>query len=124
MPPNNSSATSESPPAGGSATSAWSYASWAFFGLTLLACVMLAASWSAFRASAEDSRAGPILGVGMLLGMGAAWTAALCCAGVGLLFGLLGVLAPAGRTGAAWAALAFNGAFVLLSAVLLLALSP
>jgi hypothetical protein len=104
--------------------SPWSIASWAFFGLTALAVVGAGAWWAALRPVAEDPRAGPVAGVFVPVGVGAAWLLALACASVGTLCGLIGVASPAGRSGPAWGAVALNGAFVAVSLVLLLILSP
>jgi hypothetical protein len=103
--------------------SVWSFVSWAFFGLTVLGCVGIAVYGLILRASAADPVGGPLVGIPMLVGMGAAWWVALVGATAGTLCGLFGVLAPAHRTASAWVALALNGTFVLVSVALLLILS-
>jgi hypothetical protein len=118
------------PPAGtasgarSATTSAWSWASWGCFGLAVLAASGIVLYGLIFLAAAGDPRGGPLVAVPMLVGMGAAWWAALVCALVGSVCGLLGVVLPARRTPSAWAALALNGSVVAISAVLLLILSP
>jgi hypothetical protein len=106
------------------ATSTWSYLSWALFVLAALATVGIGVWWVALRPAANDPYVGPAAGVFTLLGMGAAWWLALACSVLGALCGLVGVVRPAGRTKAAWGALALNAAVIAVSLVLLMALSP
>jgi hypothetical protein len=105
-------------------SSAWSAASWVFFGLTVLATAAIGVYALLYRSTAGDQQAGPLMGVILLTGMGAAWCVALACSGVGVLCGLVGVLNPSARTAATWSAVALNGAVVIASVALLLALSP
>jgi hypothetical protein len=106
------------------ATSAWSAVAWIFFGLAALATVAIGVWWAALRPAAADPHVGPAAEVLTLLGMGAGWWLALACAALGTLCGLIGVVSPPRRTGPAWAAVALNGAVLVLSLVLLLILSP
>jgi hypothetical protein len=105
-------------------SSAWSAASWAFFGLTVLATAGIGGYALLYRASAGDPPGGPMMGVVSLAGMGAAWSVALACLGDRDLCGLVGVLKPSWRTAGTWAAVALNAAVVVVSVVLLQALSP
>jgi hypothetical protein len=109
------------PPA---ATSARSYISWALFVLAALAAVGMGVWWAALRPAANDPHVGPAADVLTLLGVGAAWWLALVGAVLGALFGLVGVLRPAGRTNSAWGAVALNAAVIAVSLLLLMALSP
>jgi hypothetical protein len=105
-------------------TSAWSYASWAFFVIAALAAVGIGVWWVALRPATNDPYVGPVAEVLTLLGMGAAWWLAMACAALGALCGLVGVARPGGRTNAAWGALALNVALIAISLVLLHALAP
>jgi hypothetical protein len=106
------------------ATSTWSYLSSGLFVLAALAAAGIGVWWVALRPAVNDPHVGPAAGVFALLGMGAAWWLALACAVLGALCGLVGVARPAGRTQAAWGALALNAAVTAVSLVLLMALSP
>ncbi len=105
-------------------TSAWSYISWAFFALAALAAAGIGGWWVALRPAANDPQVGAAAGLFTLLGAGAGWCVALACAAVGSVCGLIGVASPAGRTNAAWGAVALNATVLAVSLVLLLALSP
>ena len=105
-------------------SSAWSAASWAFLGLTVLATAAIGGYAVLYRSSAGDPLGGPMTGVISLAGMGAAWCVALASSVIGALCGLVGVLKPSWRTAGAWAAVALNAAVVVVSVALLLALSP
>jgi hypothetical protein len=105
-------------------TSAWSYVSWALFGLAGLAAAGIGVWWVVLRPAANDPHVGPAAEVFTLLGMGAAWWLAIACAALGALCGLIGVMSPVGRTNSAWGALALNAAVVAVSLALLMALSP
>jgi hypothetical protein len=104
------------------ATSAWSVVSWLFFGLVVLASVAFGTYLLVFRSASDDAQAGPILGIPMLVGMGAAWGVAWACALTGAVFGLIGVRRPAHRTRMGLGALALNGAAALVTTVLILVL--
>jgi hypothetical protein len=104
------------------ATSAWSVVSWLFFGLVVLASLAFGTYLLVFRSASDDSQAGPIVGIPMLLGMGAAWGVACACASAGAVFGLIGVLRPGHRTRMGLAALALNGAAALVTTVLMFVL--
>jgi hypothetical protein len=106
------------------ATSAWSYISWALFGLAVLAAEGIGAWWLALRPATQEPYLGPVAEVFTLLGVGAAWWLAMACAALGALCGLVGVARPGGRTKAAWGALALNAAVIAISLVILHALSP
>jgi hypothetical protein len=106
------------------ATSVWSLASWALFALTVLATAAAGAWPLVLRPAAADPLAAPGAEVFAFLGVGAAWCAALACASLGALCGLIGLVRPDARTGPAWTALALNAAFVLGSFALLLILTP
>jgi hypothetical protein len=90
----------ESPPTTGptSTTSAWSFLSWAFFGLAGLATVGIGVWWIALRPAAADPHVGPAADVFALLGMGIAWWVAMAFAALGFLCGLIGIASPARRT--------------------------
>jgi hypothetical protein len=106
------------------ATSVWSFVSWAFVALTAVATVAMGVWPLVLRSAAADPLAAPGAGVFAVVGMGAAWWVALACASLGTLCGLIGLISPDARTGPAWAALALNAAFVAGSFALLLILSP
>jgi hypothetical protein len=103
-------------------TSLWSIASWIFFALTVLFGVAFVTYWQVLRSSSADPQAGPLLGVLMIVGMGAAWQAAYASASIGAVLGLIGVAREDHRTRPAWAALVLNAAFALVTTILLFVL--
>jgi hypothetical protein len=114
--------TSASPTRPAATTSPWSVVSWAFFGFAVLSGLALGTYWLVYRSASDDPQAGPLLGIPMLVGMGAAWAVACASASVGAGLGVIGLLREDHRTKPGWAALLLNAAVALVTAVLIFAL--